>query len=574
MRSTFLGFEVSKRTIQIAQKSIDITNNNLSNANTAGYTRQRVDLNSTYLYKSSRFTSPVAMLSMAGQGVNAFGVSQLRDPYIDKRYREFTAYTSENDVRQSILKETEKILSDTGGNGLVANLDEFKSALAKYAADSSYNKELASVVRNEAYSICQTLHSYASDLENLRQENIIELNNSISEVNDIVDRIVEYNKAITGEYNITAADKIYKKESVIGSYGPNELIDARNELIDQLSFYANIKVYDNDDGSVKIIMGTGDELSPNGVEIVNGNSYEHLVLKNFNSSSVSQTFEDYDAAMVVFTNGVDANKMITTGDIRARLDMINGNGSYASSHQNTEYGIRYYQSTVNEFARAFAEHMNKLNSMFESYGGDGRAMFAASSDYDKNGNRVVVTVTDEDGNPVLDKDGNVVTKLADREIITAWNINISQEWLNDANMIGQVYTPDKSKPDDPDNDIWNGEWKLSLDGNNVNTIYLGVDEEFSVGRAGEFKGSIYDYLLFVDNRLSESISYYGEQYDLNSKNANAILDTRQSISGVSKEEEGVNMMNYQKWFNASSRMLTTLDEMLDRLVNNTGVVGR
>lgn len=558
MRSTFLGFEVSKRTLQIAQKTLDITNNNLSNANTAGYTRQRVDLNSTYLYKASRFTSPVAMLSMAGQGVNAFGVSQLRDPYIDKRYREFTAYTAENDVRHSILKETEKILSNTDGNGLVANLDEFKSALAKYAADSPYNKELASVVRNEAYSICQTLHSYASDLENLRQENITELNNSISEVNDLIDRIVTYNKAITGEYNITAADKIYKKESVIGSYGPNELIDARNELIDELSCYANIKVYDNDDGSVKIIMGTGDELSPDGVEIVNGASYEHLVLKNFKSSAISQTFDDYDAAMVVFTNGVDANRMITTGDIRARLDMINGNGNYASAHQNTEYGIRYYQSTIDEFARAFAEHMNSLNSMFEPYGGDNRAMFASSNDYDKHGNRI------------KNADGT----LADRETITAWNINISQEWLDNANMIGQVYTPDDGNPDDPDNNIWNGEWKLSLDGNNVNTLYLGLDQEFNVGRAGEFKGSIYDYILFVDNRRAESINYYAQQYDLNSKNANAILDTRQSISGVSKEEEGVNMMNYQKWFNASSRMLTTLDEMLDKLVNSTGVVGR
>lgn len=558
MRSTFLGLEVSKRTIQIAQKTLDVTNNNLSNANTTGYTRQRVDLNSSYLYSSGRFTSPIAQLSLAGQGVNAFGVSQLRDPYVDKRYREFTAYTAEYDVRHSILKETEKILSDTGGNGLVANLDDFKSALAKYAADSPYNKELASVVRNEAYSICQTLHAYANDLENLRQENIIELNNSLSEVNNIIDKIVTYNKAITGEYNITAADKIYKKETVIGSYGPNELIDARNELIDQLSCYANIKAYDNDDGSVRIVMGTGDDLSQEGVEIVNGTSYEHLVLKNFKSSEVSQSFEDYDAAMVVFTNGVDANKMIATGDIRARLDMINGNGTYASSHQNTEYGIRYYQSTVNEFAKAFAEHMNSLNSMFEPYGGDSRAMFASQNDYDKHGNRLV------------DAEG----KLVEREEITAWNIAISQEWLDDANMIGQVYTPDEADPDDPENNKYNGEWKLSLDGNNVNTLYLGIDKEFNVGRAGEFKGSIYDYLLFVDNRLSESINYYQQQYKLNSDNTNAILDTRQSISGVSKEEEGVNMLNYQQWFNANSRMLTTLDEMLDKLVNSTGVVGR
>lgn len=566
MRSTFLGFEVSKRTLQISQKALDITNNNLSNVNTKGYTRQRVDINSTYMPSSGVYSSPVAQLSLAGQGVNAFGVSQLRDTYVDKRYREFTAYTAEFDVRHAILQETEKALSDVSNNGLVSNLDELKSSLAKYAEDSPYNKELASIVRNNCYSICQTLNSYDAKLENLRQENIIELNNSVSEVNSLIDKIVAYNKTIVEEYNVTAADKIYKKETVIGSYGPNELIDERNNLIDELSNYANIKVYDNDDGSVRILMGVGDELDKTGVEVVNGQSYEHLVLKNFKSSAVSQTFEDYDAAMLVFTNGVDANKMITTGDIRARLDMINGNGTYASSHQNTEYGIRYYQSTINEFAKTFAELMNGLNKMFEPYGGDSRAMFASRNDYNPDGTRKLAF--DENGQPILD--GNGVQKLVEREEITAGNIAISQEWLKDGTMIGQVYCPDETDPDDPTK----GEWKLSLDGNSVNTLYLGLDNEISVGRAGEFKGSIYDYKLFIDDRLGESINYYEEQYKLNSDNTNAILDTRQSLSGVSKEEEGVNMLNYQKWFNANSRMLTTLDEMVDKLVNSTGVVGR
>ena len=566
MRSSFLGFEVSKRTIQMAQKNLDITNNNLANMNIKGYTRQRVDMNSLYVPVSGKYSSPIAQLSLCGQGANAFGVSQLRDTYIDKRYREFTAYVAQADVRHSILQETEKVLTNVSNKGLASNLDDFRAALAKYAEDSPYNKELASVVRNEAYSICQTLNAYANDLENLRQENVIELKNSISDVNNLIDKIVDLNKAIVGEYNITAADKIYKKETVIGSYGPNELIDERNRLIDELSCYANIKAYDNDDGSVRIVMGYGDDMSQQGVEIVNGKSYEHLVFKNYKSSAVQQTFDDYDAAMIVFTNGVDANSMIKTGDLKARIDMINGNGSYASSHQNTEYGIRYYQSAIDEFAREFADLMNDLNSMNEPYGGDGRAMFASREDYDENGNRMLAY--DKDGKVILDADGN--PKLANREIITARNISISQEWLKDPNMIGQVYRPDETDPDDPTK----GEWTLSLDGNNVNVIYLGLDKEITVGRTGEFKGAIYDYVLFLNNRLAENINYCQEQYDLNTQNVMSIMDTRDSISGVSDTEEGANMLTYQKWFNASSRMLTTIDEMLDRLITNTGIVGR
>lgn len=533
MRSTFIGYEVSKRTIQISQKALDVTNNNLANINTDGYSRQRVDLNSSYIPVSGRYGSKVSKLALSGQGVNAYGVSQIRDTYVDKRYREFTAYVAEFDVKQSVLSEAERILSDIDETGLIRNLNDFKAALSKYAADSPYNKELASIVKNEAYSITQTLKSYATELNSLKNENIIDLQESVSEVNDLIEKITMYNGVITGEYNITAADKIYYDESVIGSYGPNELIDHRNQLIDELSYYGNIKVYDNNDGSVRVEMG--------GTTIINGTKNEHIVMKDF---------DDYNAAVLIFTNGESVNNCLT-GDLKARIDMLNGNGTYASSYQNNEYGIPYYISTLDAFANSFAQLMNGLCGSYQYTDKDGneitgtditRVMFSGEKIFDENGN---YTGTDH---------------------ITASNIRISDEWMDDPTMIGK--TPVYDKQEDRLN------WELSLDGNQVNTIYLGLDKEITVGRAGEFKGSIYDYCLFVDDRIAENISYYQEQYDLHSDNANTILDTRQSIMGVSETEEGINMMNYQKWFNASSRMLTTMDECVDRLINNTGLAGR
>ena len=570
MRSTFLGFEVSKRGIQISQKALDITNNNLSNLNTEGYTRQRVDLNASFLGVTGKYATKLARLSISGQGVNAFGVSQIRDPYIDKRYREFTAYVAEYDTKVEILEDVERILDDIGNIGLLSDLNDFKAALAKYATDSPFSKELASVVRNEASSICQTLRSYYTQLEDLRNENVIELENSVNEVNDLIDKIVMYNGIITNEYNVTAADKIYYGESVVGSYGPNELIDQRNQFIDELSYYGNIKVYDNDDGSVRIEMA--------GTTIVDGTKYEHVVMKDY---------DRYRSAILVFSNGeaVDCD----SGDLKARVDMLNGNGTYASFYQNNEYGIPYYQSTLNAFAQSFAELMNEINGY--TINENGRAMFGSDEDiYDENG---VCTY---------------------RATITAANIRISEEWMADATMIGKNYVALEDMIERTYNEYYqkakaeaeatggtltekdweaSGDdyyqqylakvrdleqnydgWVLSLDNTNVNKLYLGLDTEIKIGRAGEFFGSIYDYCLFVDNRFSESISYYQNQYELNGQNAEALLDLRASISGVSETEEGVNMLNYQQWFNANSRMLTTLDELIDRLVNNTGIAGR
>ena len=62
MRSTFIGYEVSKRTIQISQKALDVTNHNLSNINTDGYSRQRVDLNSSYILPHNKL--PLLTLSV------------------------------------------------------------------------------------------------------------------------------------------------------------------------------------------------------------------------------------------------------------------------------------------------------------------------------------------------------------------------------------------------------------------------------------------------------------------------------------------------------------------------------
>lgn len=518
MRSTFLGFEVSKRTIQISQKALDISLNNLGNINTEGYTRQRVDLNSTYLGVTGKYATKLSKLSISGQGVNAFGVSQIRDPYVDKRYREFTAYVAENDTKKEILEDTERILDDIGNLGLLANLDSLKAAFAKYATDSPFSKELASVVRNEASSICQTLRTYYNDLETLRNENVVELKNSISDVNALIDKITMYNSIIVGEYNITAADKIYYGESVIGSYGPNELIDQRNTFLDELSYYGNIKVYDNNDGSVRVEMA--------GTTIINGTKNEHIVMKDYDA---------YKSAVLVFSNGKSVN--CASGELKARVDMLNGNGAYASFYQNNEYGIPYYESTLNAFAQEFAELMNTLNGCTAE--DTSRAMFG----------------TDED---VYDDNGICIS----RGIISARNIRISEEWMANATMIGENYNEES------------GMWELTLDGTNVNKLYLGMDDEISIGRASEFRGSIYDYCLFVDNRLAESISYCDDQYTLNAQNADALLDLRESVSGVSETEEGVNMMNYQKWFNANSRMLTTMDECIDRLINSTGIAGR
>ena len=94
MRASFLGLEIQKRSVQMAQKALDVTGNNLSNRDTVGYTRQRLDVYSSYMNMNGIYTTKLARLGLSSQGVFASGVSQTRDDYLDKRYRDNSCYSA------------------------------------------------------------------------------------------------------------------------------------------------------------------------------------------------------------------------------------------------------------------------------------------------------------------------------------------------------------------------------------------------------------------------------------------------------------------------------------------------
>ncbi|MBQ8843079.1 MAG: flagellar hook-associated protein FlgK [Ruminiclostridium sp.] len=537
MRSSFLGLEVSKRTIQLAQKSLDITGNNLSNVNTEGYTRQRVDVSSLYLSKYANWQTRTSRMSLAGQGTTAYGVNQIRDQYIDKRYRESACYVAQYSTTDSVLKEIATTLDNIVSDGLPAYMDTFSDALKKYAEQPD-SEELGSIVRNEAYNITNLLHSYQTDLEELKESNLEALGNTIDETNRVIRDIVDFNKKIVKEYSIMATGKLSEGESVTGGYGPNEMLDARNLLLDELAYYGNITVYDNADGSVRVLM--------DGIEIIDGETYEQIYMRSSTknvdqeeyTSEILRDYHAYEAVVLRWTSGDPAEP--SSGELRSYIDVLNGNGVYNTGYQNDAYGIPYYESTIDAFANDFATMLNTLNGAL-----------------DEKGNVInperLLLVTDN-YNEGLEEYGE--------HYIEADTIRIANSWMENATMIGEVYDPNSDR------------WTLTQDGNHINEIVVKINSGvIAFGGKGDYEGTIYDYLLFISNRLSQDIDYNKAQYDSAYDTTNALLDSRDAVSGVSSDEEGINMLTYQNWYSATSRMMTALDDALDKLINSTGRVG-
>lgn len=516
MRPTFLGFETQRRTLTMAQKNLDITGNNISNINTEGYTRQRVDMYSDYVYGTMdpSWNSKSSTLAMAGQGVNAYGVSQMRNIYIDKRYRENVAIEADSSKNIEILSDIEDILDNFDTDGLQWRTTQFFKALQDYAGERPDSADTAKIVVNSATNLCQLLNDYSIELKQVETTYVNELQDTCDYINELTSKMTTLNKKIEQE-----------KFHYPRDYGPNELYDQMNLYIDELATYGNITVHQDTDTGVYTV-------EMNHVTLVDGENFK-------NNRILMKEYEGYNQAYLYFESGEDV--VPGSGYLNSYINMINGNGVYATGHQNNSYGIAYFQTAIDEFARTIANTFNMANG----------AEFSDS--------RIMFTQNNSD------------------ETLNAGNICVSNSWQEDPTMIGKVrlmneYTGMPYYGYDEQLEEETG--KVNLQNSNVNYLISQFDNHsIEFGTAHDFTGSVYEYISFISNRVGQTLEYEVSKNETAETTVDGLLDTRDSLSGVQMDEEGINMMNYTKWYNASSRLLTALDDCLDKLINGTGRVG-
>lgn len=228
IRSSFAGFTTARLGLTASQSALDVTGQNIANINTEGYTRQRVDLVSLNMGNGmDLYSSPDDVY--IGHGVSVQGVSQIRDPFLDIRFRTEVAKLGSVDAKLTDLEDIKSILDEVGKKGSIQNqIDEFESALQKLTNQVG-NKEFDSIVRSSADVLMKMFNQYAKRLENV--ESNAEYNFEkieVPTVNRILNNIRELNVTIKN-------NQIHGNPSL-------ELQDQRNLLIDELAGYAKIDV--------------------------------------------------------------------------------------------------------------------------------------------------------------------------------------------------------------------------------------------------------------------------------------------------------------------------------------------
>lgn len=259
MIGTFETFTTARLGIYAAQKGLSVVGNNISNLNTVGYTRQVIDQVSFKAGANDMYRS--MMDNHVGSGALVTGISQIRDPYLDIRYRNTNSEVGYKTALLEGLQQLKSILDEVGlgedtnnneiGDGLLfAQLRDLHKSLEQLSL--SPTKENDGLVRESAKALVALFNTYATKLENLHQETEQHFYENVDEVNDILTNIRNLNKSI--------------RDAEISGDKALEMRDERNRQIDALSEYMHIKVeYSMED------VGSGIEVEKLTISLGNSN---------------------------------------------------------------------------------------------------------------------------------------------------------------------------------------------------------------------------------------------------------------------------------------------------------------
>lgn len=412
---TFDGFTTARLGIYAAQHGLNVTGNNISNLNTVGYTRQRIDQVSWKTGGNDMYRSPYDV--HMGNGAMVTSVNQIRDPYLDIQFRTTNSKVGYSDkwlegiqniaqTLDEVGKGKENNKNDKGDGILYAQLLNMRDMLMQL--HNNPDKANDTLVRKSAETLCQLFNTYAGNLETVRKDLDMEFTEELASVNEILNDIRDLNDSI-------------RKAEICGD-NALELRDERNLKIDALSEYMHIKVeYTMED------IGAGQQVEKLTISLGNSNPdadthTDETVLidgiygAQFRIKQVPKENPDYDpkvdtddkkyldedgnpcaeadAAMVndphytmEVTNLVDsknvlpknhnevnANRPITLedndlyGSFQAMRELLTEKGEFATQDDvdadpdaTIKRGIPYYQMSFDLLARQFATVYNKLN---------------------------------------------------------------------------------------------------------------------------------------------------------------------------------------------------------------------
>ncbi len=501
---SFYGLEIAKTGLFISQNQLQVTAHNISNADTRGYTRQRLITSSIEPAGSiSRF---YGIKGQTGGGVESQILDQIRNSYVDHEIRRENAALGQWDVRTQELNFIETMMNETSDGSITDTLSQFFSSLQELTKDP-VSKEIRTSLQQNALKLTQTFNHYYTQLSDMQNNMNDMMRTTAEQINDLARNIADINQ------------QIYSYE--LGGEKANDLRDKRGVLLDDLSQLVNIDYSENTQGQLIVTI--------EGETLVSHTSY-HKIEATRNVTTGMYAINWAATTDPVTGDPVPASPLVySSGKLEAYRQLRDGNTK-------DDIGIPYIIDNLNYLARRIAQDVNTIHET-------GYTMPYGTDPATQSHNGVDFFAIPTGGYTAL----------------TAGNFNLSAAVLSNVNNIAASDSLiDLSATNNQSN---NNKIALQLAG-----------LEGDIDTADGFNCESYIKSLVVEIAIESS--HCSQMYDGQKVLSDNLESRRQSISGVSIDEEMTNMIKYQHSYSAAARMITAIDDLLDTLINKTGTVGR
>ncbi|MBK8872045.1 MAG: flagellar hook-associated protein FlgK [Elusimicrobia bacterium] len=538
--SLLASFDLSTRALRAFQVAIQTISHNISNVNTPGYSRQRV----LYSTENSDFDGRFHV----GRGVQVEGVERLRNEFLEVQYRREYGGKGESGALVESYQLAEDLLSEPGDKGLNAQLTRFRDAWSNLSNNPSDPGQRA-VLRTEGRVLTETFNRLREGFTDLRLQTEGEIRSLVPDINAAAEEIFALNTRI-------------ETATLLGQQ-PNDALDRRDKLIADLSELVPLRIINRESGTISVYLG-GAPL----VEATGPNSLE-AVQKSGDILGVSEIrWKEFDEPLVI-GNGrlkglMDARDTVFPG----MMDELDTLSSAVVEQVNTLHRtgmgldgsveVRGSKEFTGTLASNVSASLNGVTLAFAA--GDDLATIAGKINLEEAttgvhasalGHRLSLTPSSTATPQTIRVTADGDRVFYDLGIVNDFFQGAPGSWaLSDAvaNDTDAIAASASGAPGD--NDI-------------ARSMAALWDQRIMDGGTRSFQEYHQGFLADVGGR-SEAARRADESQDFILQQ---VENMRDSVSGVSTEEELTNLIKFQRAFEMAARSVRAADEMLLTLIN-------
>ena len=466
--SSFGSINTALTSLYAQRRGLDVTGQNIANANTEGYSRQRVDMQAQV---GATTAAIYARTNGVGTGVAVTDVQRMRDEFLENRGRAEHGKSTYMATQTAAYNAVEDVFAEPSDTALAAQLHDMWGGWNDVANNPQLTSTRATLLQQSG-TVADGLNTAHASLSNQWSQNKTQLSAYVEEVNTAGKAIAQLNESIV--------------QAKASGMTVNELEDRRDLQVMRLAELAGATASARPNGALDVFIGNStlvSEFTARELEPVGVNRLEDLDA----DPSDDPTLRWKDTRTPVQAGGV-------MGAVQDTLSKL----------------IPAISTALDSVAKNLADKVNTLHS----------------SGFSKDGSTGLDFFTSIDGGD-----------------ITAASIRLA---LSEPDQVATGTSPDSL-----DNSIADQMADLGASVDGPDREYQGMIGQLGVASQ-------------ASARRTEIQATVTEQVDA----------SREAQAGVNLDEEMTNLLTYQRGYEAASRVLTTIDSMLDQLINRTGLVGR